>query len=101
MKLCRLRMHALSTYPQCLPFGEIQQPFALLVVVDQEAGVDEKESVLEGFVEGALFEQDSLLDGVGEIKGKRSLSSSGHFSLSNLKKLHRSFTVNLQEESSQ
>lgn len=56
-----------------------------MVVVDEEAGIDQKEPVFEGFVEGALLQQDSLLDGVGEVESKRSFSLSGsHVELESL-----------------
>lgn len=64
------------THPERLSLGEIEQPFALLVVVDQESGVDEKEPVLECLVEGSLFEENAFLHGMREIESECSFSSS-------------------------
>lgn len=68
-------MQALSTqltHPESLPFGEIQSPLGLALVVDEKARIENELSVLECSVVRALLEKAPSLYGLGEVKSKGS-----------------------------
>ena len=69
---------AYNAYVQSLSFCEVCPPLALLLIIDKETRIEDKEPVFEGRVHLALLEQDSFLDRLKEIKSKTSTSSSSH-----------------------
>ena len=69
--ICKCVLETQRIYLQSVAPGVVPSPLCLLVVVDEKAGVEDEETVPESLDRLPLFVQESLLDGFGHIKAKR------------------------------